>query len=260
MLDRLAIAICLVASLALAGGHATAADEPAAKPSCAVPPSLGYNDVPLPRVAAKLKAHERVEIVVVGSGSSAGAGGEGPANAYPAHLVADLAARIPGATFAIDNLSRRSMLATEMERSFGHEVAAKQPTLVIWQTGTVDAVQGIDVASFGQTLANGIEALRERGIDVILMNMQYSPVTATTVNVGRYLDYMRWLAQNHSAPLFDRYSMMKYWEDSGAIDVTSSEKAEQARDREFVHGCLATLLADMIANAAAPEAVSAPKP
>ncbi|HUC62621.1 MAG TPA: SGNH/GDSL hydrolase family protein [Alphaproteobacteria bacterium] len=254
---RLAIAACL-AALALPG--AAAADDAKAKPSCDVPASVDFNDAPLPNLAARLKARAPVEIVVMGSGSSAGMGASSLAKAYPARLATDLAARIPGAQFTIDNLSRRGMLAIEMERRFKREVAAKKPALVIWQTGTVDAVRGIDVASFGQTLSNGIDALKAMGADVILMNMQYSPVTATALNSGRYLDYMRWLAQNHAAPLFDRYGIMKYWEESGAIDVTGGTKAEQGRDDDFVHGCIAELLAAMIANAAAPDMVSAPKP
>lgn len=260
MLQPALIAFLLAAPGLALPANAADAPAPAAQPSCAVPPALEFSDAALPMVAAKLKANETVRIVVIGSGSSAGMGASTVVNAYPQHLAADLAQLIPGAKVEVENLSRRGLLASEMVKMFPQQVIAKHPDLVIWQTGTVDAVQGVDVGSFGQTLANGLQELQDRGIDVILMNMQYSPLTATALNVGRYIDYMRWLAQNHSALLFDRYSIMRYWEENDAIDVSAASKAEQTRDDDFVHGCIAKLLSEVIQNAIAGEGAGAPKP
>ena len=53
----------------------------------------------------------------------------------------------------------------------------KRPTLVIWQTGTVDAMRSVDPDDFRAAVDEGVAALQKAGTDVILMNLQYSPRT-----------------------------------------------------------------------------------
>ncbi|HEV7410142.1 MAG TPA: SGNH/GDSL hydrolase family protein, partial [Bradyrhizobium sp.] len=80
---RALIASLLVAMLA---GTAYAADEPA----CFVAGHLVQADFALPRVAAAIAA-KHLNIVVLGSASSALPGQEGIAKAYPARLEDSLA-------------------------------------------------------------------------------------------------------------------------------------------------------------------------
>jgi hypothetical protein len=217
--------------------------------ACFVPDEMGTTELPLPHVAALLKAGEVVRIAVIGSGSSTGMGASSAVNAYPERLPGELAKRFPGAKFEVVNFSKRGQLAEAMANRFATEVASAHPALVIWQTGTVDAVHGIDLAEFEQVLENGIDELRARGADVILMNMQYSPHTSTALDTTPYRDYMRWAMRNRAAILFHRYSMMKYWVEQGVIDFSSPSKADQAKNDDLVHRCVAYRLAAEIESA-----------
>jgi hypothetical protein len=42
-----------------------------------------------------------------------------------------------------------------------------KPTLVIWDTGTPDAVRGMELDEFRQTIQAGIDRLRESGAEVV---------------------------------------------------------------------------------------------
>jgi len=221
--------------------------------TCAVPDSLLEPEFPLPHVSAKIKAGEPVPIVVIGSGSSAGMGASTLANAYPERLGVELGKRFPKTKFEMTNLSRRGQPAAEMAGRFASEVESHHPALVIWQTGTVDAVRAVDLAAFSETLESGIDELMQHEIDVILVDMQYSPHTSTALDVGPYRDYMRWSAQNRGVILFDRFTVMQYWSESGVIDFTDPAKAAEGKYDDIVHGCVAYLLASMIERAVAPE-------
>ena len=56
-------------------------------------------------------------------------------------------------------------------------LAAAKPALVVWQTGTVDAMQSVDPDQFSAALDQGINIARSAGADVVLVNAQYSPRT-----------------------------------------------------------------------------------
>jgi len=244
-----ASAVLAALLLALGAGGGASAEAFDAATTCAVPEEIATTELPLPHVSARIKAHETVRILVIGSGSSAGMGTSSPADAYPELLGKELAKIYPDAGFAVTNDSKRGRSASDMEAHFAVEVGPLHPQLVIWQTGTVDAVKGLDLATFGEVLETGIDKLRSLGADVILMNMQYSPHTTTALDTGPYRDYMRWAIMSRSAILFYRYSMMKYWVEQGILDFSSTEKADQMRNDDLAHACLAYRLAHVIESA-----------
>ena len=253
---------------ALAASGAASAAVPELATLCAVPEALKYSELALPHLAARIKAGQPVRIVVMGSGSSAGIGATEAESAYPERLGSELTRRFPHAGFAIVNLSRRGQLASEMAARFPKEVLDRQPALVIWQTGTVEAVRGVDVEEFADTLEDGIDGLVSHGADVILMNMQYSPHTSTALDVTPYREDMSWVAQSKSVILFDRYAMMQYWAEAGTIDFSNPSKADQAKNGDLVQGCVAYRLAELVETAikgpheaeAKPETKPAPNP
>ena len=82
----------VVTAIALVGGAAAAEPEP----DCTVPDSLISSDVVLTRAAAEIKDQHRLDITVVGSGSSVLSGPDGARFAYPAQLEQALKDRLPG--------------------------------------------------------------------------------------------------------------------------------------------------------------------
>ena len=132
-------------------------------------------------------------------------------------------------------------------------LAEDHPSLVIWQAGTSDAINGVETEDFRSSLENGVEKIQNAGADVILMNMQYSPRTGSMLDVSAYADVMRHVAQQRNALLFDRLAIMQYWNDNGTFDLyAATKKYDMARE---VHECIGRALASQIINAAHLDAV-----
>ena len=105
-------------------------------------------------------------------------------------------------------------------------VEAKKPTLVIWQTGTYDAIRSVDPDDFREAVDEGVAALQKAGADVVLMNLQYSPRTETMISMPPYLDNMRVVAQQHDVPLFDRFAIMRQWNEA-VISICSARRTDR---------------------------------
>ena len=212
--------------------------------ACTVPDYLLSSDYRLRRVTAAAEKQKSLRIAVIGTGSSALAGPEGPRSAYPARLEAALSARLPSVDVKVVTLVRSRLTAMDLARGMSKAVEDEKPDLVIWQTGTIDAIRRIDQDEFKLALDRGVERLQRAGTDVILMNMQYSPRTESMIAVGPYSDTMRVVAQQRSVPLFDRLGIMRYWSDHGAFDLYAAGKDDVLAHR--VHDCIGRAIAELI--------------
>ena len=227
----------------LANPPARAQDAPQ---SCDVPDYLLATESPLPKVAdAVTKAH-RLDILVVGSRSSTINTSE--ASAYPARLQAVLKEKLPAVAVNVSVEIQVKKTAEEVAGDLVKLVEGKKPTLVIWQTGTVDAMRSVDPDDFRSAVDEGVAALQNAGADVVLMNMQYSPRTETMISVPPYLDNMKVVAQQHDVPLFDRFAIMHQWNDSGDFDLFTAVHGIELAKR--VHDCLGRALSKFVIDAA----------
>jgi len=245
-----ALAIALIgALLGTSGAFAQTHDE------CAVAAHLVPADYPLPRVATAI-ANKQLNIVVVGTASSLLAGPAGKQEAYPSRLEAALSRQLPGVTVKVTTHAKPRTTAEDMEKEIGHIVSTDKPALVIWQTGTVDAIRRVDTETFRSAIEDGIEAIQAGNSDVILMNPQYSPRTESMIGVLPYAEAMRFVALQHEVTLFDRFAVMRQWVELGTFDlVEATKKIDTA---EQVHQCIAELLADLIVKAAKMTGPTAP--
>ncbi len=230
-----------LALLALAGP--AWAEMPGA---CQVAEQLIERDFPLPRVMRALAA-KQLDILVVGAGSSQLPGLNGVKNAYPARLQSALSERFPGVVVKVTTDVSPRRTADQMVKTLIPALVAAKPALMIWQTGTVDAMQSIDTDQFKAALDHGISIARSAGADVILINAQYSPRTESMIALGTYAEIMRWVALQQEVPIFDRFSIMKLWADLGTFDLYSATKKLDIAER--VHDCIGRLLADLVAEA-----------
>ena len=242
MTGRVLISLAL---LALAGP--AWAEHPA---ECRVAEHQIERDFPLPQVTRALAA-KRLDILVVGAGSSLLPGPNGAKNAYPARLQFALAEKLPGVAVKVTTDVQARRTAAEMVKTLGPPLAAAKPALVVWQTGTVDAMKSIDTDQFSAALDHGINIARSAGADVVLINAQYSPRTESMIALGTYAENMRWVALQQEVPLFDRFSIMKLWADLGTFDLYSATKKLDIAER--VHDCIGRLLADFVFEAAKPD-------
>lgn len=227
----------------LAGAPARAGDAP---DNCEVPAYLLTSESPLPKVEATIVSDRRLEILVVGSRSSTINAAE--ASAYPGRLQAILKEALPKVAVNVSVELQVKKTAEEVAGGLVKLVELKKPTLVIWQTGTYDAIRSIDPDDFRAGLDEGVVALQKAGVDVILMNLQYSPRTETMISAPPYLDNMRVVAQQHNVPLFDRFAIMRHWGDAGDFDLSSTSHGVDLARR--VHDCLGRALSKFVLDVA----------
>lgn len=236
--------VLLLALLVLAGP--AWAELPA---QCGVAAHLVETSYPLPKVRRAL-AEKKLNILVVGAGSSQLPGANGEKNAYPARLQQALSDQLPGVEVKVATDIKASRTAAEMVKVLPADLSATKPALLVWQTGTTDAMRAVDPDQFSQALDQGINIARRAGADVVLVNAQYSPRTESMIALSTYSEDMRWVALQQEVPLFDRFSIMRLWSDLGTFDLYSATKKLDIAEQ--VHDCIGRLLADLVIAAAKP--------
>jgi hypothetical protein len=236
-----------ILGLMLLGGLSTAAAARAedASPACDVPAYLLSSESTLPKVAAALKGGRALDIMVLGSRSSVIPAAE--KSAYPGRLQAMLREQYPSMAVNLSVELQVSKTAEEVNSGLVKLMESKKPTLVIWQTGTVDAMRSVDPDDFRSAVDEGVAAMQNAGADVVLMNLQYSPRTETMISAPPYLDNLRVVAQQHDVPLFDRFAIMRNWNDSGNFDLFSTSHGIDLAKR--VHDCLGRALTKFVIDA-----------
>jgi lysophospholipase L1-like esterase len=187
-----------------------------------------------------------LDILVIGSRSSTIGGSQD--GAYPAQLQAALKDKLSQVTVNVSVEVQSKQTAEEAIGSFVKLMEVKKPTLVIWQTGTVDAMRSSDPDDFHAAVDQGVTALQNAGADVVLMNLQYSPRTETMISGSPYMDNIRAVAQEHDIPLFDRFSIMRQWNEQGDFDLFSAVHGPELARR--VHDCIGRALSNFIFDAA----------
>ena len=219
----------------------------AADDACETGKALVPAEAVLSRAAAAVAERHSLNVVVLGTASSTLPGPGGDKAAYPARLEAALAALLPGIAVKVVPEVKARQTAAEMMEQDSRRIVEQRPSLVIWQAGTVDAIKGVDPDEFRAILDQGVEMLQAEGVDVVLMNMQYSPRTDSMISINAYADNMRWVALQHDVPLFDRFALMKHWTETGTFDLYDAGKNTDTAER--VHDCIGRLLAGLIAAA-----------
>jgi hypothetical protein len=214
--------------------------------SCAVPGYLLLGDNALDHVRDAVEKRKTLGIVALGGVSSSLPGPDGPSFAYPARLQAALNRLLPAVKINVTVVTKPRQTAEQMVDSIGQLLLDHKPNLVVWQTGTYDAVHGTDPEEFRSAVAEGVAKIKEGGADVVLVNMQYSPRTESVVAMGVYADAFRWVSREHEVPVFDRLAIMRYWYDQGQFDLYKATK--DMKIAKSVHECLGQALGTMIVD------------
>ena len=185
MRARVAARLCaaLLCASGAAGSVPARADTPA---DCRVAESQLENSFPLPQVEAAI-ARKRLDVLIVGAGSSHLPGAKGAAQSYPARLQNALSEKLPGVAVKVATDVKSGRTARDMLPGLKAAVAAGKPALLVWQTGTVDALRNVEPEEFSAVLVKGVRAAKQAGADAVLMNMQYSPRTESLIALGNYV-------------------------------------------------------------------------
>lgn len=214
--------------------------------ACDVPDELMQVDDKLPHLAERLRAKEPIKIVAIGGASTTGLAAGSSDLAYPHRLQEILARWYPSSPIAVVNRGVPRQTAQQMLARFPSDVLAEDPVMVIWETGTTDAVRGIGVDDFAATLQTGIDDLKARGIDVVLVDMQFSHSTTAVIDFERYLHALHRVGDVNDVNVFPRFEMMRYWSEQNVFNFDSVAKDERASLAAKVYDCIAGKLAEAI--------------
>jgi lysophospholipase L1-like esterase len=218
------------------------ADMPAA---CRTPPAVLGDVVTLTRSAAVATRTRHLKVVALGSSSTAGAGASDRAHAWPARLEEELKRRLPDAEITVVNLAEMRLTVQAMIARLP-EVLEQRPDIVVWEVGTAEAVRHLDVDDFFRAVLQGAELLTAHGIDVVLVDPQYTRDTARLITFEPYLSAISRAAQMREVSLFHRHAVMRYWVDNGQFQFDSLRPADFARVADSAYDCIGRLLAHFI--------------
>src|SRR5580693_10176858 len=130
---------------------------------CKAPPEFVRLDQPLRHTARRLAADEPLNIVAIGSSSTAGAGASSPAASYPSRLAAELGKRFPRDDVTVLNRGVNGEEIEQMHARFPNDVIAPRPDLVLWQVGTNAVLRDHQVEADAAMLRDGIKQIKDAG-------------------------------------------------------------------------------------------------
>ena len=227
---------------------------PAQEQGCAVPTSFYDTEPTLPKTTAAIASGKTILIVVIGGASTLGHAAGSPDLAWPARFAVALTSRFPTARVTVNNRAVARQTTQEMASRLDHEVIALKPMLVIWETGTTDAVRGTDLDEFRQTIQAGIERLRVSGAELVFMDMQFSRHTHAVINFDRYESVLREVTDANDVPLFRRLDIMHHWVESGLFDLMTGDHAKLPLIASRLYDCIGRAMADFVARGVHPVA------
>ncbi len=169
----------------------------------------------LPRTGARLKAGAPITIVAVGSSSTTGLWVLSANATYPGVMQRELAALRPAARIEVVNSGRIGDTISGSIARFQNDVLAYRPDLVIWQLGTNDVAWGGRADGLDEEIAGGVHILKTAGADVVLMDLQYSPLILASSQHGAIQDMISKVAREERVGLFSRFALMRRSIDAG---------------------------------------------
>jgi len=248
------------AAMLAAGALSMAGMAAAQERECPVPETFFTFEPALPKTARALAEGREAVIVALGGASTLGRAAGAAERGWPARMAAALAARFPSARIKMVNLGVPRQTAKEAAARLERDVLPLKPVLVIWETGTMEAVRGIDIDDFQETLQTGIDDLLSAGIEVVLMNMQFSRRTHAMINFAPYLIALREVADVNDVAVFRRHGIMRHWAETGALDLGVSGKEERRKLAVKLYDCIGRAAAEFIARKPQPESRSESRP
>jgi hypothetical protein len=241
---------------------------------CAAPDEMAATPTPFPHVSGVLKPGGSLNVLTVGSatvfspgeslkpgtvtGLALGLSGEPRTGqlpmpsqaAFPLQMATALKSAIPGLEVSVTVKGGRGMTADEMLEVLKQELPGHHYQLVIWQTGTVEAVHNVPPGTFYQTLADGSALVAEAGADLVLVDPQFSRFLHANADLDPYAAAMQQIAAQPDVMLFHRFDLMRHWATEGQIDLERTPKGQRLKAVEALHACLGSALARMVTAAA----------
>jgi acyl-CoA thioesterase-1 len=225
---------------------------------CSTPHEFVTTDASLAQVGTAIAAGGPVDILAVGSATTVGAvsatdhkttATEG--GTFPEQMVRALNAELPKVRFNLTVRGARGLAAGEMLNLIDDALKQQHYQLVVWQTGTVEAVRGLRPDGLLDVLRQGTDDIRAAGGDVVLVNPQFSRFLRANTDIDAYEEVMRQAAGTTSGvALFPRFELMRAWTDDGVIDLERTARVDRDKALDRLNFCLGHALATLVLNGA----------
>ena len=221
----------------------------AEEPECSAPHSLMRLDRALSHTAARIAEGRSLKIGALGSSSTEGIGATSRANSYPSRLEAELREQYPDMRVEVINRGVGGEDAREMLARLDRSVLAERPDLVLWQVGTNAIVDQEGVSEEAYLVRKGLARLKAAGVDVILMDPQYSPTVMQRPNAAAMVRMLQNVAQAANVPVFRRYAIMSHWRTAENVPFDRFIVKDGLHMNDWSYRCIAKLLATSIVTA-----------
>lgn len=227
---------------------AVAAEGPARR--CTVYKDIAKLDYPLSRTSQRIAAGEPLKVVAIGSSSTAGAGASSPAAAYPSRFAVELEELFPALAVTMVNHGVGGETAADMVARFDKTVFAENPDLVLWQVGTNTVLRDNPLKPTESLIADGVQQLKARGIDVVLIDSQYAPKVIAKPNIEAMISFLAHTAKQQNVDLFRRFTLMRRWVEVERIPFEAFTSPDLLHMNDWSYGCVAKVLAAAVHESA----------
>lgn len=232
---RLAVLLVL---LLVVQGVAARADE-----GCGIDPRFVTPARPLVALRAAIAAHRPVEILAVGSGTTAGGGTVRLADAYPMRMLTALRTALPGTDVGLTVRGGRGMTTAELLPLIETAMKHTPPVVVVWQTGTVEAIKAMRPDRMRQALQAGLQATRAAGADLVLVDPLFSRALRANADLEPYETELQRVGAMEGADLFRRYELTRGWVMGTRIDPERAPAESRAAVLNRLNTCVGEALA-----------------
>ena len=216
-------------------------------PSCAVSPALSVIEAALDRSALRIDQGRPLTIVAMVSSSTLGVGASAPSMSYPSRLEGQLRDRFPDVEIRVLNRGVGGQDVGEELNRLDHDVVAEHPDLVIWQVGTNAVLRRDDLTADEQLIRRGVSLMKEDGIDVVLMDLQYARRVLARPAWGQMERVIGEIAHSNHVGLFRRFEIMQEWDRTQQLAPSAMIGPDGLHMTDASYGCLASQLAEALA-------------
>ncbi len=169
-----------------------------------------------------------------------------PGATFPWHMIHALEGSLPGVKFALTVRGGRGMTAEEMLSLLDAALKERHYALVLWQTGTVEAVRGLRPDGLLDVLHAGAERIRDQGGDLVLIDPQFSRFLRANTDLDPYENVLQQVATMPGVALFHRFDLMRAWANDGRMDLEHTQKSDRDKALEELNDCLGKALARFV--------------
>jgi acyl-CoA thioesterase I len=164
---------------------------------------------PLRALSRAVREKRNVKVLAIGSSSTVGVGASSPSASYVARLETTLEGAVRGMDFDVIGRGLSGEVAQGAADRMKKEVEETQPDLVVWQVGTNDALRHVGVDRFKTCLKTTLGWLKEKKIDVVLIDPQYGDALTKDEHYGKVVEAVAEVARDSRVLLLDRFESMR---------------------------------------------------